>query len=325
MVWRRRFDRLRNQWSQPEFWLSTVPQFAWEQFRAHTTGSVARWYWYEYHQGCRLMEESWDTLLLLDAARADEVARLLEGTDWQCETRVSLGSATYEFAPNNFSDGPYLDTVYVTANPHIQRTVGDQFHQIVNVWKDAWTDPGTVHPEAMTQAVREAREEYPHKRIIGHFMQPHVPYIGETAATFPEAAQRASIQHTRDELLGQGDAADVPNALQLLEQGRLSRDQVLAAYRESLELAWEEIEGLLETLPGRTVVSADHGEAFGEFSIARLSRIYGHPDETPAKPLVEVPWIVESGDRMEIREGDRGSETVEGDVVEERLADLGYR
>lgn len=325
MVWRRRLKRLRTHWSRPSFWLTTVPQFAWSEFRAHTTAACARWYWYEHQQGCKLMAEDWDTLLLFDAARADEVDRLLTGMDRQSETRVSLGSATYEFAPNNFSDGPYLDTVYVTANPHIQRTVDDQFHRIVNVWKDAWTDPGTVYPDTMAQAVRDAHEEYPHKRIIGHFMQPHVPYIGDTAATLPDAAQQASIQHTRDMLLGQGEAADVPNAIQLLEQGRLSREQVLTAYRESLEIAWAEIEALLETLPGRIVVSSDHGEAFGEFSLARLSRIYGHPDETPAGPLVEVPWIVEPGERREIREGARHSETVEGSIVEDRLTDLGYR
>ena len=49
------------------------------------------------------------------------------------------------------------------------------------MWQNRWHDGHeTVVPEPKTDAVRKAREQYPNKRLIVHYLQPHAPYVGPT-------------------------------------------------------------------------------------------------------------------------------------------------
>ncbi len=43
---------------------------------------------------------------------------------------------------------------------------------------------------------------------------------------------------------------------------------------------------LIKELDGTTIITADHGEAFGE------QGIWGHPMETHIPVLIEVPWFI---------------------------------
>lgn len=315
-------DHLRNNWKVRQSWTKILPLFFREKAVDKTTVPVAKWYWYNFHGGCKVMDEEWDNLLLFDAARADEVNRLVNCDELIHDKRISLGSATYEFAPNNFEDGPYLDTVYVTANPIIHREVGDKFHHVVNVWEDCWQDPGTVYPEDVAEEILNAVEEFPEKRIIGHFLQPHYPYIGEATQYLPEKANQS--RNGLDAVLNNSQKDTIPGVFKLLEQGEISKETLRKAYRCNLEEAWSEIRQLMAELPGQTVVSSDHGEAFGEFSFSRLRRIYGHPDNTPARPLIEVPWIVSPGERRNVVVERRSKRGKTKSKIKTRLHDLGY-
>ena len=57
-------------------------------------------------------------------------------------------------------------------------------------------------------------------------------------------------------------------------------------YEENLRLALEAVVDLVADLDGTVVVTADHGEAFGE------EGVWEHHVETHIPPLVEVPWLV---------------------------------
>ena len=46
----------------------------------------------------------------------------------------------------------------------------------------------------------------------------------------------------------------------------------------------KEVERLKEQLPGRVILTADHGEAFGEY------RLYGHGAGLRIEGLVKAPW-----------------------------------
>lgn len=56
-------------------------------------------------------------------------------------------------------------------------------------------------------------------------------------------------------------------------------------YRNSLRYVLEELEELIEELDGKTVITADHGEAHGEWGLR------DHPHSVYIDSLVKVPWL----------------------------------
>jgi hypothetical protein len=74
--------------------------------------------------------------------------------------------------------------------------------------------------------------------------------------------------------------------LEMLADGETDRQTVLAAYRANLRLALAAVAGSLDVLPPRVVVTADHGEAFGECGI------FGHPPGLLLPELIEVPYLI---------------------------------
>ena len=104
-------------------------------------------------------------------------------------------------------------------------------------------------------------------------------------------------------------------------------DEVLwQAYEENLDVALPAVERLLTEFDGRVVVTADHGEMIAERASPIPMREYGHPTELLTDELVTVPWLeYHDGDRREITQGTSADLSDDDeDVVEERLADLGY-
>jgi len=117
----------------------------------------------------------------------------------------------------------------------------------------------------------------------------------------------------------------------LLKQGKLRREDVVSAYRENLRLALASVEKLVGELSGRTVITADHGETFGERpGIMYPFRVFGHPRCVHVKPLVEVPWLVIEGESRRTitrakEDVDRKVYTPEEDAkIKDRLRKLGY-
>ncbi|MFW9828927.1 MAG: hypothetical protein ACFFEY_15160 [Candidatus Thorarchaeota archaeon] len=67
---------------------------------------------------------------------------------------------------------------------------------------------------------------------------------------------------------------------------------------------------LIDILKGRTVVTADHGEAIGEFLHFLIPiRFYGHKEKMRLPILTQVPWLIIDS---------KGLDKKEKDVVEER-------
>jgi len=64
-----------------------------------------------------------------------------------------------------------------------------------------------------------------------------------------------------------------------------TRETVMSYHEENLRIALESIADLIDSLDGKVVVTADHGEAFGE------QGVWEHHIETHIPPLVEVPWL----------------------------------
>lgn len=242
-----------------------------------------------YDGAVRVMDEDWDTLVVLDACRADhfEAVADLERFD-EYGVRTSLGSHSSEWTRRNFEGGEFSDTVYVSANPHTSLEAGNAFHRIVELWETHTDeDEGVVLPGSVADAAKDAHAEHEDKRLIVHFMQPHGPFVGSD-----------------------------------LEGPYETDDEYWQAYRENLSHVLEYAFDVAEAVPGRTVLTADHGQIRVGGLAERLG-IGGHKPGLRFPGLVRVPWAVLDGPRRTIRSGDITEAS--GNDVEDRLKQLGYR
>ncbi|WP_248516898.1 hypothetical protein [Salinarchaeum laminariae] len=274
----------------------------------------------------RLMDEDWDNIIILDACRYDQFKRhnTIPG---ELQVRTSRGSATPEFLTANFDGEIHHDTVYVTANP-MYRTRGleNVFHDVVDVWKDEWDEEWrTVYPEQMASRTLEAYREYPEKRIISHFMQPHYPFIGDAA---DELGAHSGFELTYRKAQGKAAKRDDPTVWELLENGKVDEELVWDAYNETLEIALGHVEPLVDEFPEKTVVTSDHGNFVGERVLPFGNPKYGHPVGVYADELRKVPWLVIEGDERKTVKSETTTphdhDSEPSATVSDRLVDLGY-
>lgn len=267
--------------------------------------------------GTDVMGEEWDTLIILDSCRYD-IFKKEHDLPGELESRISRGSATLEFLRGNFADRDLHDTIYVSANPQIaqhQDTLNVSFHDVVSIWETAWDEEAqNVLPADMTAAARAALEEYPNKRLILHYNQPHGPFLGPTARDL-------AIGPNRKE-----DESLLEFAVDQFRHNLVSHDQWWQGYIETFEIVHRSIQDLLPDIDGKTVITSDHGNLMGELTSPIPIPYYGHPIGAREEAALKVPWhIHETGERREIIEEPPTTPTVEqSDAVEDRLRDLGY-
>lgn len=273
-----------------------------------------------------VMEENWDYLIILDACRYDYFSKLYRGyLRGDLKKHVSLGSSTIEWCKKSFQKR-YNDVVYISANPYINSKVEvkgfnakDHFYRVIDVWSWGWNeDSGTVHPNEVNKAVRTFKNDYPDKRFIIHYLQPHAPYLSHRLGTpgFPRPQVNrgrvlTNIQGSRSptfveriflkvlaslakragffggnpkwkirELLNLPPASPM-DAL----RRKVGNSGLRQAYTENLKVVLEHVARLIEDLSGVIIITADHGERLGE------KGNYGHAIGLSDPLLVEVPWF----------------------------------
>lgn len=278
----------------------------------------------ENTSGITVFDEDWDTLVVLDACRYD-MFQSTNQLDGSLSPRISKGSSTTEWLQANFDGRDLSDTVYVTANPQLERNREKwdvTLHETTNVWLDnGWDDEtGTVRAGTMTNAALEAAELFPHKRLVVHYMQPHYPFVPADTTADKEHLQQID---------GNGDSPSDENIWNQMFHGdlELSRDELWSIYVENLEYVLEHVEELLADLTGKTIITGDHGNYVGDRASPIPIREWGHPRGLYDKPVVCVPWFVhKEGSRLDIHAGNVDStDDIKSGVVTERLQDLGYR
>ncbi|MDZ7731071.1 MAG: hypothetical protein U5K37_09330 [Natrialbaceae archaeon] len=266
-----------------------------------------------YGRGTNVMAEDWDTLVLLDACRYDMFSTKVP-FEGHLESRISRGSTSEEFLKQNFGDEEFHDTVYVNANVYFSKLGLDQdgtFHAVIDLLDEWDEDLEIAHPETVTEAAIDAHERYPDKRIIVHYMQPHLPFIGPRGL---ELRERISLRNAWVPFRN-GEAS-------------ISIEELWEGYNENLEVAFEYVDELLETIDGKTVLSSDHGNMVGERQGPIPTKtMFGHPWGVYTEELVKVPWfVIESDQRRTVTpEAPVTSESHSSDLVNERLRSLGYR
>jgi len=271
-----------------------------------------------------VMDEDWDNLILLDACRYDyfQDQNTIPG---DLSSVISHGGRSWEFMQGNFVGKQFHDTVYVTGNPHTGKLDEDVFHDVKPLYISKWCENDeTVLPEDVVEASQEAHEEYPNKRLVIHFMQPHRPYLGDTG----KELQREHNLPGFNRNIAHNERRDGVSFSKLMENGEVSIKKTRRAYRETLDIVLEHVGTLVDSLPGKSVVSADHGELLGERVVPFAPPKFGHSYQyIRNETLYRVPWLEIAGEhRRDVTSDepvtfDRG----EMDAIEDRLHSLGYK
>ena len=268
-----------------------------------------------------VMSEDWDNLIILDGCRFDTFAKIntIRGT---LESRTSSGSTSWEFMEANFRGMSLHDTVYTTANPFESRLESDTFHAVLPLLNKWDPELQTVHPSTVLESAQRAIAEFPNKRHIIHFMQPHYPFIGE---------QGQKLDHRGFKQDQEQPELDGPNIWDVLQWGydeyNVTEQLVQEAYRENLEVVLKYVTELLESLDGKSVISADHGNLIGDRLSPVPVRGYGHPADLRVPALVKVPWHIcpfEHRRKIQTEPPLERAKRLSSEDVDERLSALGY-
>lgn len=310
-------SEIASNWDRPSWWRGRIQD--------RVNGPLQRCISANDH--VEILDEDWDLLVVIDACRADVFDEGFDSTEFDSYSTVrSPASTTPEWLRKNFT-GTYGDIVYVAANPMVSLHKPNSFHALIESWREH-IDPetGVIPAENVTEDAKDALRQYPNKRIIVHYMQPHFPFVENSELQY---AQWNTFTDEFDEFESStgGKDADVSDIWGALEKGLVDKDQVWEGYRENVSYVMRSVTDLLSSTDRRSVVTSDHGNLVGERCWPVPIRGYGHPGGLRQKALTSVPFgTVEANEtRPEIISERVGSGTdAESEDITERLKSLGY-
>lgn len=294
------------------------------------------------HPGVNVYDRDWDALVVLDACRVDALREVADEYHFlgEVDSIQSVGSSSHEWMAHTFTEQQLMEikrTAYTSPNgfselcfvnhdypPRRAVPFGSFDWDVVSAadfglldinWNQGH-DPalGIVPPRYMTDRAIHIGRETDFKRLIVHYYQPHKPYLA------------GAIRENREPTAVESDPWGA------IRRGEASREEVWELYLANLRLVLDEVALLVQNLDAETVaVTADHGDAFGEFGA------YGHPEGFPHPATRRVPWVETTATDKETYEpreiedvgyGDHvnelaGQRSTDSEVLD-RLAELGY-
>lgn len=269
-----------------------------------------------------VLDKEWDVLIILDACRVDALEAVADEYEFLPEPPHdkiwSADSYSEGWLEENFTGKQALkhrkriqSLAHITGNPFTEIFDWDEFGILDEVWRYGWDDEnGYMPPKPITdRAIHHHRKHSPDQMLV-HYMQPHAPFVGEKSTDY-----QVSVEHFSDSV----ETVEQRTPWELLRDGKLTEDEVWEAYLDTLRLALDSVETLLENISADTVViSADHGNGMGEWGI------YGHPRKTPTASVRQVPWVKTSAtDTEEYSPEEYDTDEID-DLREEQLQSLGY-
>ncbi|ELY95783.1 MULTISPECIES: hypothetical protein [Natrialba] len=237
--------------------------------------------------------------------------------EWASRTFTGTHDLAY------FSGNPFINDLGIPLNElkwgascDYEWTASDHIETVFDVWKSGWDDDlGTVPPESIADAFHSNQSAVEQAdRTVLHYMQPHAPYLsrgkGQKLKQIQKGIRRQEEAEAETDTVSDGGTLSSlsdtirPKVESRLEDSELAqkaglwleldptelvkngtRETALELYEENLRIALESVADLVTELDGRVIVTADHGEAFGE------QGVWEHHIETYIPPLMEVPWL----------------------------------
>lgn len=285
--------------------------------------------------------EQWDVCVVLDSCRVDALQTVAEEFDFlpdSIDHAWSVGSMSGEWVARTFSAEYSTEikrTSVVTANSWYHRILeerdfsfvsglgghgyrpvsGDVPEEIIHAWA-ADQERGELHPlggpapDLVTKYGLHALDQGAEK-LVFHFMPPHQPYVGAVVDELDEGTTREDLTKiTRTPFSALADGVE--------------REDVWKAYLDNLRYGLSHVDRLLKNLDDFDVlITADHGELFGEWGLS------AHPPATPHPDLRRVPWVL-------VNSGPGSIDSIEGEKppqvahhpdqasAQEQLKALGY-
>lgn len=312
----------------------TVTELLQYPYRAYLSG------WYaltsRFQLGTNVFSKDWDVLVVLDTCRVDALEAVADEYEFldgkTIESITSVGSATPEWIANTFTSeyrAEIEETAYTSMNVYSSKILegGDkpytsneplvdvfdwdivpasEFGEFYSALQSNPEDEEQFSPQVLTDRAISLHRSLNPKRHIIHYKHPHTPYTRRAREEGRELHEyeRRPLKH--------------------LAEGKVSRETVWELYLDELRCALDHVEVLLDSIDAETVVlTADHGESFGEFGIHR------HPIGVPHPILRRVPWVEVSATDTGDYEPEYGYEaeregSTPDDEVQQHLEHLGY-
>lgn len=257
--------------------------------------------------GQNIFSQDWDVLIILDTCRIDAIQEVSEEYAFINDINEvrSVGAVTSEWLAATFTDSHINiihDTTYLSANgcaqevlendrpsnlslteSHLTYRLLSLFNSVSdtelldfeNIWMFEPTGEdgprghreGGPPPRYVTDRAITHGRQGEQSRLICHYHQPHAPH---TANAVEE--DRELYEHER-------------NVNTYIKQTG-DYESVWETYLDELRYALDDIELLLSNIDAdEVIITADHGNAFGELGV------WGHPIGSLHPKIRNVPWV----------------------------------
>lgn len=275
-------------------------------------------------------------LVILDACRYDVFNKVYREYITGDLKRVwASGRWTGQYCQRTWTDEydlTYINSIPVFSDFYFElRDMGfrpsNHISDIVHMWDYEWNPSlGTTPPKEITnEALRHANAEEP-TRIVVHYAQPHVPYIGDKSLDVWDVDEPTTGGEIglRD-LLSQNSERPTQVVLNKIRSGEVEIEELKESYRSNVRYVMQEVVRLVQRINCPVVITADHGEHLGE------KGYYLHEEDSIF--VRQVPWFVvddsEIGtkkNKEEYKDAHLSREyTGSESEIQDRLRNLGYK
>jgi len=253
-----------------------------------------------------LVDSNWKYLALLDASRYDYFKEVYKPfiKNGKLSLAESNTLSTPEWLQKNFKNRDCSDIIYLNTVIKFDHWLPNHnFFKVIHIWDLGWSNTlGTIHPLEVNKWFYKMHKEYPNKRFILHYMQPHGPHItigGQPTETKEQHVvgerhipkKKRFIRDFISGHLSETQAWTIKKYLNIksgipLEAyyREFGKDGVIEVYKNEIKLGLEYVTKAMKESKGKWLITADHGVTVGEKGRFGLCYIN-------TKEVREVPWL----------------------------------